>query len=334
MKIHFFKRQLLPKTISIEKVFYIVKSELIKKNFSVSSFENPFPLSRMLQGMWFFRKNQGDINHITGDIHWACLLLNRNKTVLTIHDNVGVKAYASSWKNKLYLMIWLYLPVWKLKYITVISQKTKDEILNYCPGAEKKIRVIHNPLTSDLFERRAELKEAKDIKILIVGTRANKNIERILTASKNLDCHVTIVGETNAEQNKLISESKAAISITGFITDAELDQLYRTSDILCFPSLYEGFGMPVIEAQASGCAVITSNIEPMISISADAALFVDPLDENDILNKLILLINDLNMRKSLVEKGYINAKRFLPEEITQQYINLYKEIANEARNID
>lgn len=334
MNIHFFDRQFVPKRISIEKVFSVVKSELIKKNYSVSSFDNPFPLSKMLQAMWFFRKNQGDINHITGDIHWACLLLNSNRTVLTIHDNVGAEAYSSTLKNKLYRLIWIYLPLWKLKYVTVISQKTKDELLKYYPAAAKKIRVIHNPLTAELYRRGVTDKKAADIQSLLVGTRSNKNIERVLIATSDLTCKIVIVGETDDVQKQLINESNAEISVRSFISDAELNNIYRSSDILVFPSLYEGFGMPIIEAQAAGCAVITSGIEPMNSVAADAALFVDPLDTKAIEMQIKLLINDLNLRRDLVEKGYANAKRFLPEEITQQYINLYKEIADEAGIID
>ncbi|SFI09081.1 glycosyltransferase family 4 protein [Halpernia frigidisoli] len=334
MKIHFFNRQFIAERISIEKVFSVIQLQLREKGFIVKIINNPFPLSQMFKAMWFFKKNQGDINHITGDIHWAAIFLNNNKTVLTIHDNVSADSYNSWWKKQMYLLIWIYLPVWKLKYITVISQKTKDEILKYCPNAENKIRVIPNPLTFGLFKREVVEKSAEETNLLLVGTRSNKNIERVLQASKNLKCHITIVGELSDEQTKLIAESSAKFSLKKFISDQELEQLYQISDILCFPSLYEGFGMPIIEAQAAGCTVITSDVEPMKSVAGNAALLVDPLDKDDIENKLGLLINDLNLRRELVQKGFANAKRFLPEEITQKYINLYKEIADGAGIID
>lgn len=334
MKINFFSRYLIPERISIEKVFSVVQTELQKKSFEVEVFTNPYSLSKIWKAMWFFKNHQGDINHITGDIHWASLLLNPKKTILTIHDCVGAEAYNSVFKNMIYRLLWIYLPVWKLKYITVISQKTKDELLKYCPNAEAKIRIIHNPLTAELYRREVLDKKSEDMQLLLVGTRANKNIEYVLKATANLTCNIVIVGETDDLQNILIKNSKANILVKSFVSDEELNAIYRNSDVLIFPSLYEGFGMPIIEAQAAGCAVITSNIEPMLSVAADAAVFVEPLDIDGIKREIEILINDLNLRKDLVKKGYQNAARFLPEAITQQYINLYKEIANEAGIID
>lgn len=333
MNIHFFERKVVPERISIEKVFSVIKVKLSEKSFGVKSFENPYPsLSQMLKAMWYFKNHQGDINHITGDIHWACLFLNPDKTVLTIHDNVGFVNYRSGIKRKLYFLLWLYLPLKKLKYITVISQKTKDELLEFYPIAKDKIRVINNPLTAAVFKRNPIMKNnAEDFRILIVGTRENKNVDRILDALENIKCSIDIVGETNDFQNEKINRMDAKIDIHNFVSDKELEYLYRKSDILCFPSLYEGFGMPIIEAQANGCAVITSNIEPMISVAGNGAVFVNPKDVSDIEAKINLLIGDFELRCNLIENGYQNAQRFLPEAITEQYINLYKEILNGSR---
>lgn len=324
MKIHFFDRKAEPGRNSIEKVFDVIKKELVRRKKVVNTFENPYGLGSLLKSLFYFRARQGDINHITGDIHWACLFLDRDRTVLTIHDLVGIKNYDSYLKKKLYLLFWLYLPMWKLKYITVISAKTKDEILQYCPSAAAKIRVIPNPLTLDLFNRKLSGGRSTNPQILVVGTRENKNIDRIIEATKDFKCVITVLGPLSPSQVSKIKESKAQIISKNFVTEAELKDLYRSSDILLFPSLYEGFGMPIIEAQASGCAVITSYLKPMNDVADDAALFVDPMNVADIRNKINQLISDWTLKDELVAKGYINARKYQPAIVANQYLDLYK----------
>ena len=324
MKIHFFDRKTEPGRNSIEKVFAVIKNELVRSKKVVSTFENPYGLGSLLKSLFYFKARQGDINHITGDIHWACLFLDRNRTVLTIHDLVGIKNYNSYFKRQLYLLLWLYLPLWKLKYITVISEKTRDEILQYCPNAAAKIRVIPNPLTLDLFYRKFNGETSENPKILVVGTRENKNIDRIIEATMDLRCIITILGPLTSRQLSRMSESHTEFISKSFITEIELQNLYRSSDLLLFPSLYEGFGMPIIEAQASGCAVITSSIKPMSEVAGDAALFVDPMDVADIRNKINQLISDSTLKNKLVAKGYINAAKYQPAIVANQYLDLYK----------
>lgn len=324
MKIHFFERQFNEKQISIEKLFDIIQGELIKKGVDVKIFKNPFPLRKMFSAMLYFRKNQGDINHITGDIHWAVLLLDPKKTVLTIHDAVGMHQLTGL-KKKIYFELWLKQPIKRLRYITVISEKTKQEIVEYLPWAKDKITVIPNCLTTeiapDIFEKNNEVP-----KVLIIGTRSNKNLERTIPALKVLKIKLTIVGELSENQLSLLQENQLDFRNFENISDSELTNLYDESDILLFPSLYEGFGLPILEAQARNCAVITSDISPLKEVVGDAAILVNPENISEICSAVQLLLEDKTLRGKLIGLGKLNAKEYLPDKIAQQYLKLYKKI--------
>ena len=99
--------------------------------------------------------------------------------------------------------------------------------------------------------------------------------------------------------------------------------------MLSFVSTYEGFGLPIIEAQACGRVVLTSNIASMPEIAKDGALLVTPMDVNDIKNGFNQLINNSKLRDELISKGLENVKRFEPKKIANQYKNLYNSIINE-----
>ncbi|MDZ4227652.1 MAG: glycosyltransferase, partial [Candidatus Levybacteria bacterium] len=92
------------------------------------------------------------------------------------------------------------------------------------------------------------------------------------------------------------------------------------------PSLYEGFGLPVLEAMQYGCPVITSNISSLPEAGGDAALYVDPLDVNDIAKKLELMINDNDLRQKLIKKGYEQIKKFSWEKTAKETLNALESI--------
>jgi len=324
MEVHFFERKPTEGQVSIEKLFSHLYIQLEDKKVNFKVIKNPFSLIHFWKALWFFKQQQGDVNHITGDIHWACLLLDRNKTILTIHDLVGLYQY-KGFKRWLYYILWVYLPIKKLKYITVISNKTKDEVLKYIPSAKDKIHVISNFVTVPILENN-EIHFHEKIKILIVGTRTNKNIERILQALINLEVQITIIGELEESHKNLVKENNLSINNLNNISDKELIEKYYEADILLFPSLYEGFGLPILEAQAQNCCVITSNISPMKEISSDGAILVNPFSVEEIRNAVIKLVNSEEDRRDLVKKGKENVIKYSPEKLSEQYINLYNQI--------
>ena len=111
------------------------------------------------------------------------------------------------------------------------------------------------------------------------------------------------------------------------ISEEELISEYSNSNILCFTSLYEGFGLPILEAQAQNCCVITSNLSPMNQVAGEgAALFVNPFSISEIREAFLQLMNNENLRKQLIFRGKKNIENYKLDIIVQKYKNLYKEI--------
>lgn len=328
MKINYFFRKFNHNQISIEKLFdtiiyYIEKSEVTTKKII-----NPFSFSLrgVIKSFLFFKKNRGQINHITGDIHWASLALNSKNTILTIHDLVGMREYKGA-KKWFYFLFWVFLPIKKAKYITAISDKTRDEIVKLMPSAASKITVIPNLLPIE-YIRENFTKQNKILNVLIVGTRNNKNVERIFEAFAEKKIELTIIGALNSFQLKQLEENGLFYNNFINISEEELLNYYDKADVLCFPSLYEGFGLPVLEAQARNCAVITSNISPLKEIAGNGAILVNPYNVQEIREALEILENE-KIRLNLIIKGKDNLKNYLPEIIAQKYMILYHQILNE-----
>lgn len=107
-----------------------------------------------------------------------------------------------------------------------------------------------------------------------------------------------------------------------------LIKIYNSVDCLVFPSIIEGFGLPILEAQKCGCPVITSNVSSMPEIAGKGAVFVDPYSTDSIKNGIELVLNDLSVRKRIIEEGLENSRRFSWTNLVKKYLSLYHSIQN------
>jgi glycosyltransferase involved in cell wall biosynthesis len=136
-----------------------------------------------------------------------------------------------------------------------------------------------------------------------------------------------IVGDLSPEQRHALSKFAINYADCRYLTDEEIVEKYRAADIVEFCSTYEGFGMPIIEANATGRPVVTSCIEPMASLAGGAACLVDPRDPISIRSGILRVIEDRDYREELVRLGFENVKRFSAEAIAQSYAAIYRELA-------
>jgi glycosyltransferase involved in cell wall biosynthesis len=117
------------------------------------------------------------------------------------------------------------------------------------------------------------------------------------------------------------------VIFTGFVDDEDLPDLYRGAQLFVFPSLYEGFGLPILEAMASGVPVITSNVASMPEVAGDAAILIDPHDPKAIAEGIARILAEDRLRQDMIQKGLARARRFTWDSVAQQTLEVYAGLA-------
>ena len=322
---HFMRRPHLA-AYSIERLYDDIRHNLscditvnvrVNKHFSSGLLYRVFD---MIQA----RHHQNDVNHVTGDVHYLTYFLDKNKTILTIHD-CEMLARSKGLKRFFLWLFWFWIPEKRVSWIVVVSEETKKQLQKFINCDSKKIKVIHNPV-SKLFQPSPKEFNKSRPRLLQIGTKLNKNIERLLKAVSGLSIVLVIVGKLTIQQKKLLREYKIQFeNLTGLSDQALLNEYYRC-DLLLFTSTYEGFGMPIVEAQSVGRPVVTSNISSMPEVAGEAACFVNPYDFESIRYGITKIINNDEYRENLINLGWQNSKRFEVRKIGEKYETLYKSI--------
>jgi len=328
MRVTYFYRS-LNCGFSIKKVMSTISDE-VSKSSDVRSYYIPAhcaDLLSVIKNIWYVFKHRDrhGINHVTGDVHYCILGLVGCKSVLTIHD-LGHIDFARNPINR-FIMIWLWykIPLFFATKVVCISEHTRNELIKITK--RKDIDVIYNAIDPS-FTKNLKQFNIQRPQILQIGTVWNKNISRLIEALKSIQCHLVIIGELDKELSILLKENNISYSVKINLTDSEIIEEYKRCDIVSFCSLYEGFGMPIIEANAVGRCVITSDISPTTEIANNAALFVDPHDVDSIRNGFVKLISDENLRESLINNGLTNRLRFSSVNISKSYVQLYSKLLN------
>lgn len=313
---------------SVEFIFEDVKERLKEKMqaFTFYSTYESTGLFKRLYNCIEAARRQKTVNHVTGDINYIGLLLSKKRTVHTILDCVFLNS-TSGIKHKILKLFWLTIPLNRSAYVTAISQATKEEILKYKKNYPADKIVVIPVAISDKFKRKDKPFNKSKPVILQVGAAHNKNIPRLIEALKGIECELHIVGKHNEEYEALLKQANIDYVYKWGLSDEEMIRKYEEADLLAFVSTYEGFGMPILEANAVGRPVVTANILSMPEVAADAACLVDPYDVSAIRQGIMKVINDDNYRNTLVQKGFDNIRRFDPALIADEYLALYKKVA-------
>ena len=229
--------------------------------------------------------------------------------------------------------------------IMTISQNSKDDIVKILKVSADKIKVVHLAVEERFMSPDARIEDIRrkyslpEEFIFYVGNLSpHKNIQGLIKAYKALPemlrqkykiviavskkvKHFTDI-ERAIKEMGLLSE----VSFTGFIEEKDLPTVYRMSELFAFPSLYEGFGLPPLEAMASGCPVVSSNTSSLPEVLGDAALFFNPYDVEEVSSAMRKMLEDENLRNTFRQKGLERAKLFTPEKMTEKIISLLESI--------
>lgn len=213
-------------------------------------------------------------------------------------------------------------------HIITDSMNTKNDLVEQYQIKDHQIDVVYPGISSSYYP--VSKKEVERVKtkyllpsryILSLGTQEpRKNLARLIEAAKNLDLPLVIAGKYG--WGKKVG-NPAHVKVLGFVTENDLPALYSSATVFCYPSLYEGFGFPVLEAMACGTPVVTSNISSLPEITGDAAILVDPTKVESIQAGIE---QSLSMREKMIKKGIQQAKKFSWESTAQQVLSIYEKI--------
>lgn len=307
---------------SIEEIFLDLHNYLKKNSeLEVQNFFYNTDLS-IMRNILNLRRHKVDVFHITGDIHWITPFLIGLNVVNTIHDIRNYKNY-SGIKKFIYGLFWVRIPCFFSKKVTTCSNFTSSDLKKFFGIGD--VATIHNPVNSKIqYNEKFFINDKPNI--LQIGTSPHKNLEGVIYAITELSVKLTIIGKISAKQKKLLNKLKIDFKNIFHVSFQEIIECYVLSDIVCFVSFHEGFGMPVIEANSIGRPIVGSNVCSIPEVAGDAALLVDPNNIDEIRSAINTLIYDNEKWNEYAKKGLENAKRFNIKHISMQYAELYKKI--------
>lgn len=279
------------------------------------------------------------------------------KTVVTVHDlslfrlpNLFSKKEIETKEKELSS----FLPL--VDKIITVSQSTKKDLEQIFKIPSEKIRVIYHGIDQRFFQRIGEkaierVKKRYGIKndyfLFLSPLETRKNICRLISAFESFkekvkkepkkipsnleNIQLVLVGKAGSAFSKIKNKIKKSlykkdIILTGYVPPEDVNALYEGAKIFLFPSLYEGFGLPVIEAMAKGVPIITSNLSSLPEIVGENALLVNPYSIQEITQGIIDLLTNEELRKKITSQAIERAKQYQWEKTAQETLNLYQEL--------
>jgi glycosyltransferase involved in cell wall biosynthesis len=281
--------------------------------------------------------------------HYVFSPLTTCPTVVTIHDCIHLRfpQYLPHRAAHLYARVFLRVAARRARRVLTVSEASKRDILHYLQIPEAKVEVIPNAL-DERFELPPSDTEVARVRdrfllnspfILYTGNiKPHKNLDRLIEAFALLrrrefdGVKLLIIGDEISKYpnlRRLVHRHQLHqhVRFLGFVPDATLAVLYRLASLFVFPSLYEGFGLPPLEAMASGTPVISSNVSSLPEVVGDAALLIDPLNPQAIADAMARVLCDGELRSELVRRGHERVRAFSWQRSVARIRDIYADVA-------
>lgn len=280
--------------------------------------------------------------------HYVLPPLTQCKAIVTIHDVIHLlfPEYLSGRLAHAYARTCLWAAAKRADRILTVSETSKHDILRRIKVPAEKITVIYNAIderfsvepSREQIQRVRERYQLDDQFVLYVGNiKPHKNLERLIHAFHLLRAggfnhlRLLIIGDEISKYSALrravhVHKLHKEVRFLGFVPIETLAVLYRLADVFVFPSLYEGFGLPPLEAMASGAPVVTSNVSSLPEVVGDAALLVDPYDPESIADGMRQVLTNEELRETLRARGFEQAQRYSWQRSIEQVHQIYDEV--------
>ena len=283
-----------------------------------------------------------DLIHFPYD---SCPAVKRGRLVVTIHDIKPLLFPKPKGKvNVSGLMKSLLIPrpFKKIDHIITVSECSREDIVEKLGMPKERVTVIPQGVERDKFlPRSAELihvPEAAPYVLCVAGADPTKNIQSLIVAFSMLPDklrkrhQLILVGDVDkhGDLNQLVKQKmiESQTVYAGVVSDEQLLRYYQNASVFVFPSLYEGFGLPVLEAMACGCPVVCSNTSSLPEVVGDAAMMISPLDVSAMEDAIRLVLTDPNLRQRMREAGLQRSKQFSWDQTAMQTTELYERVVN------
>ena len=302
-----------------------------------------YSLNEQIHVPWVLMREKPDVFHAP---HYVLPVAVRSRSVVTIHDCIRLMfpQYLPNRVAYAYARGAMWSAAKHSDRILTVSEASKRDILHFFNVPPDKISVVYNaidehfwvePSAEEIARVRDRFQLEQRFVLYVGGIKPHKNLVRLIEAFAELrkgdleELKLLIIGD---EISKLPALRRAVhshklhkhVRFLGFLPDETLAALYRLAAVFVFPSLYEGFGLPPLEAMASGTPVVTSNVSSLPEVAGDAAVLVDPYDVGSIVDGMRRVLTDPHLATEMRRKGLVRARDFSWERSVARTHDIYR----------